>query len=387
MIKNRFATWALNEKEEKILVTLELNTDNFNVDIQIINSSDTTSELADLILKNWVDGGAVVFPLETIKTSRNFTDESILPENIKIEGKTGTIRQLQNEWSYLLLSTKLFSQFIIELEEIKRKASELKFYSSELFEETKSFWEKVLEYRKEREISQDKLNGIKEEINQVFDHLKVLKENMIKEKDAVSDKVKTEILEAIALIKSKINVKDVHFKSLMDELKEMQNGLRSTDVKRDVKNQLFDEIQFCFESIKTKRDEVLGGGVKNRVDGLSQVADKMRKSLEIDLKDLEFNRKKLSTSNTRLEEQLREAKINVLKDKIESKEAKLADIQATLDKLQQKLSSSKEKSSEFDKKEVKVVIKNEKKHLNQDTPDANTSINEAETSYKQSDED
>jgi hypothetical protein len=29
MIKNRFATWALNEKEEKILVTLELNTDNF----------------------------------------------------------------------------------------------------------------------------------------------------------------------------------------------------------------------------------------------------------------------------------------------------------------------------------------------------------------------
>jgi chromosome segregation ATPase len=363
MIKNRFATWALNEKEEKILVTLELNTDNFNVDIQIVNSSDITSEVTDLILKNWVEGGEIVFPSETFKTIRNFTDESILPENIKIEGKTGTIRQLQNEWSYLLLSTKLFSQFIIEMEEIKRKASELKSYSSELFEETKSFWEKVLEYRKEREISQDKLNGIKEEINQVFDHLKVLKENMIKEKDAVSDKVKTEIFEAIALIKSKIDAKDVHFKSLMDELKEIQNGLRSIDVKRDVKNQLFDEIQFCFESIKTKRDEVLGGGVKNRVDGLSQVADKMRKSLEIDLKDLEFNRKKLSTSNTRLEEQLREAKINVLKDKIESKEAKLADIQATLDKLQQKLSSSKEKSSESDKKEVKVVIKNEKKHI------------------------
>jgi uncharacterized coiled-coil DUF342 family protein len=364
MIKNRFATWALNEKEEKILVTLELNTDNFNVDIQTVKGGDVNTELADTILKNWVDGGDVVFPDTTEKMSRSFTDESILPENIKIEGKTGAIRQLQNEWSYLLLSTKLFSQFIIEMEELKRKASELKTYSSELFEEAKSFWEKVLEYRKEREISQDKLNGIKEEINQVFDHLKVLKENMIKEKDAVSDKVKSEILEAIELVKKKMEGKDVHFKSLMDELKEIQNGLRTTDVKRDVKNLLFDEIQNCFEFIKTKRDEVLGGGVKNRVEGLSQVADKMRKSLEMDLKDLEFNRKKLSTSNTRLEEQLREAKINVLKDKIESKEAKLADIQATLDKLQQKMTSTKEKSIDSDKKEVKVVIKN-----NEQTPD------------------
>lgn len=364
MIKNRFATWALNEKEEKILVTLELNTDNFNVDIQTVKGGDVNTELADTILKNWVDGGDVVFPDTTEKMSRSFTDESILPENIKIEGKTGAIRQLQNEWSYLLLSTKLFSQFIIEMEELKRKASELKTYSSELFEEAKSFWEKVLEYRKEREISQDKLNGIKEEINQVFDHLKVLKENMIKEKDAISDKVKSEILEAIELVKKKMEGKDVHFKSLMDELKEIQNGLRTTDVKRDVKNLLFDEIQNCFEFIKTKRDEVLGGGVKNRVEGLSQVADKMRKSLEMDLKDLEFNRKKLSTSNTRLEEQLREAKINVLKDKIESKEAKLADIQATLDKLQQKMTTTKEKSIDSDKKEVKVVIKN-----NEQTPD------------------
>jgi uncharacterized coiled-coil DUF342 family protein len=245
------------------------------------------------------------------------------------------------------------------MEELKRKASELKSYSSELFEEAKSFWEKVLEYRKEREISQDKLNGIKEEINQVFDHLKVLKENMIKEKDAVSGKVKSEILEAIEVVKKKMEGKDVHFKSLMDELKEIQNGLRTTDVKRDVKNLLFDEIQNCFEFIKTKRDEVLGGGVKNRVEGLSQVADKMRKSLEMDLKDIEFNRKKLSTCNTRLEEQLREAKINVLKDKIESKEAKLADIQATLDKLQQKMTTSKEKSTDSDKKEVKVTIKND----------------------------
>lgn len=380
MIKNRFATWALNEKEEKILVTLELNTENFNVDIQTINGSDITSEMADSILKNWVDGAEMAFPESTVKTNRSFTDESILPENIKIEGKTGAIRQLQNEWSYLLLSTKLFSQFIIEMEELKRKASELKTYSSELFEEAKSFWEKVLEYRKEREISQDKLNGIKEEINHVFDHLKVLKENMIKEKDAVSEKVKSEILEAIEVVKKKMDAKDVHFKSLMDELKEIQNGLRSTDVKRDVKNLLFDEIQNCFEFIKTKRDEVLGGGVKNRVEGLSQVAEKMRKSLEMDLKDLEFNRKKLSSSNTRLEEQLREAKINVLKDKIESKEAKLADIQATLDKLQQKMTSTKEKSSDPDKKEVKVVIKNTEQSSEAQN-DQIDSINEEEASH------
>lgn len=356
MIKNRFSTWALSEKDEKILVALELNTQNLQVEIKTIPATILTDELSQNILNNWVAGEDVNFPEGTTTTSSSFTDESILPDSIKVDGKSGAIRQLQNEWSYLLLSIKLFEQFNIQLEEIKLKAAELKTYSHDLFEEAKQFWENVLEYRKEKEISQDKLNVIKSEINMVFEHLKHLKENMLKEKDENTERVQKAIDEQLSVITTKLDDKTVHFKTLMDELRNIQNHLKSQDVKREIKNILFDNIQACFEKVKTRRDEVLGGSNNSRVEGLKQVADRMLKSLQLDKKDLDYNQKKLDTANNRLEQQLREAKMKVLIDKISSKEEKLKDINQTIEKLEKKTSKPATKPTPA-KDEIKVTIK------------------------------
>lgn len=356
MIKNRFSTWALSEKDEKILIALELNTQTLQVEIKSILSTFLPNNIGDKILNNWVAGEDVEFPAETIISHSSFTDESILPNNIKVDGKSGAIRQLQNEWSYLLLSIKLFEQFSLQLDEIKLKAAELKTFNNDLFEEAKQFWESVLEYRKEKEISQDKLNVIKSEINLVFDHLKHLKDNMLKEKDENSERIKKSVDEQLSVVISKLDEKTVHFKSLMDELRNIQNKLKSQDVKREIKNTLFDNIQTCFEKVKTKRDEVLGGGNNSRLEGLKQVADRMLKSLELDKKDLDYNQKKLDIANNKLEQQLREAKMKVLIDKIESKEEKLKDINLTLSKLEKK--SIKPVEQVVPKDEIKVTIKN-----------------------------
>ncbi len=342
MAKNRFATSGLNQKDEAIFVALELNVNSMNIEVKHFTTSGMKDEEIDLILKKFVSGEDVEFPVNTIIENRSFTEESLLPDNIKIEGKSGAIRQLQNEWSYLLLNAKLFEQFNAQLEDIKIKAAELKHFSSDIFEEAKEFWEKVLDYKKEREISQEKLAYFKEEINGVFDHLKKLKESLLREKDASSEKIRQEFSELLTSIDTRIEVQGVHFKSILEELKAMQSKLRTEDIKRDIKNILFDDIQSRYDRIKLRRDTVMGGVNNSRIDGLNLALARMQKTLDMDKKDLDYNSKKLDYVNNKLELQLREAKIKVLKDRIASKEEKLADIQKTLQKLT-KRSNSKEK--------------------------------------------
>lgn len=342
MAKNKFATRALNAKDEAILVTMELHLDSMDITIKHFPIGSSANEEIDGIISKWNSGEPITFPEGTIEEKRAFTDESLLPDSIKIDGKSGAIRQLQNEWSYLLLNSKLFEQFNTELDMIKQKAGEVKAFSHELFDEAKEFWEKILEYKKEREISQDKLNFFKEEINGVFDHLKFLKESMLKEKDEFSEKIKEEYTEKIKEIESKLEAGGVHFKSIIDELKSLQVKLRSSDVKRDIKNVLFDNLQSTFEKVKTKRDETLGGANNSRISGLQTVLERIEKTLNMDKKDLEFNLKKLDVVNNKLELQLREAKINVLRDRIGSKEEKIADISMTIEKLSKKAHIIKE---------------------------------------------
>jgi hypothetical protein len=368
MVKNKFATRALNAKDEPILVTMELHLHSMDVTIKSFGIGTISDAEIDLLINKWISGDVVNFPEGMIEEKRAFTDESLLPDTIKVDGKSGAIRQLQNEWSYLLLNTKLFEQFNTELDMIKQKAGEIKGYSHELFDQSKAFWEKILEYKKEREISQEKLNFFKEEINTVFDHLKFLKESLLKEKDELSEKIKTEFDEKLAQIDSKLEEGGVHFKNLMDELKDMQSKLRSEDVKRDIKNILFDNIQSTFERIKVKRDNVLGGANNSRISGLQTVLDRIQKTLDIDKKDLDFNLKKLNVVNNKLELQLREAKIKVLKDRISSKEEKVADINKTLQKLTKKSTSAKETIGE----EASEIIEN----LKQEGEDIMSSIGE-----------
>lgn len=355
MAKNRFATKALNQKDEPIIVALELNVNSMNIEVRYFPTSTMKEDEIEDFIKKFTTGEEQSFPETTTLENRSFTEESLLPDNIKIEGKSGAIRQLQNEWSYLLLNAKLFEQFNAQLEDIKIKAAELKGFSSELFDEAKEFWEKVLEYKKEREISQEKLSYFKEEINGVFDHLKKLKESLLKEKDAASEKIRAEFSEVLGSIDTRLEEQGVRFNTIMEELKVLQTRLRGEDIKRDIKNILFDDIQARYDKIKVKREEVLGGVNNSRIDGLTQALERMQKSLNMDVKDMDFNTKKLDYVNNKLELQLREAKIKVLKDRIASKEEKIADIQKTLNKLTKK-SAPKEKENTEAKKQDKPKV-------------------------------
>ncbi|MBP7477393.1 MAG: hypothetical protein KA797_02630 [Chitinophagales bacterium] len=335
MTRERYTTWATNERDEKILIALQLDTANFKIILYTFEESAITKDFANKMLNEWTKGEVVEFPEGTVGKDLELSDDALLPENIKVEGKTGAIRQLQNEWSYVLLTTKLWESFNIELDEIKQKARELKEYSHELFDQCKTYWERALEYRKENDLSQERINQIKEEINNVFDHLKFLRQNAAKERDEVTEKFKAEINEALAAVAKTLESSNIHFKNVMEELKGIQAKLKDANVRRDVKNALFDEVQKYFEILKSKRSDTHGAVKNKRLEGLKAVIEKIEKSLNNDKRDLEYNLKRMDNSNvSKLEMQLREAKLKMIRDWISSKEEKLKDIQITYAKIE-----------------------------------------------------
>lgn len=343
----KYALKALNSQDEPLLVFLELDIDKLEVsvrhkDSKTMNDSDIDSQINAWNKREEINESDLS-ELQVVK----FTDESILPEDIKVDKNSFQLRQIQNEWSYAILNAKLFQQFNTELEILKQKAEEVKEYNHDLWQETKEFWEKLLDYKKENEITQDKLNYFKEEVNVIFEKLKLLKEQYILQKDEASNQALKEYSEKIDEIYENLKAKDVHFNTQIEALKQLQHSLKEKDLKREVKNQLFNDFQKLFETIQSTRKQKFGANAGSRIEGLNKAKAKIQKSLDYDLRDLKYNQDKVAKANNKLEEQLREAKINVLNDRIESKKEKIADIQKTIDKLS-KTSKPKEEEKSSD---------------------------------------
>lgn len=345
----KFALKARNSKDEALIVLLELDIDKLEVSVQSKNSMTLSDSDIESTINKWNKSEEIdaegLSEIQIVK----FTDESILPNDIKVDKDSFKLRQIQNEWSYAILNAKLFQQFNTELEILKQKAEEVNEYNHDLWQETKEFWEKLLEYKKENEITQDKLNFFKEEVNVIFEKLKLLKEKYLLEKDEVSNQVLKEYSEKIEEIYENLKAKDVHFNTQIESLKHLQHSLKEKDVKRDVKNQLYNDFQKLFETIQSTRKQKFGANAGSRVEGLNRAKAKIEKSLQYDLKDLKFNEDKVAKANNKLEEQLREAKINVLNDRIESKKEKIADIQKTIDKLSKSIQPTEKIETEENK--------------------------------------
>ena len=122
----KIVIWATNEKEEKLLLTLELKPQENKVEICSIPEKDVTDQLeADLIGK-WKKGEQVEFPASTSKIDRPLSiSESVLPDNLKVEKGGDLIRRARTEWPVIVLSYKLHDLYENELGDIKTKVDSM----------------------------------------------------------------------------------------------------------------------------------------------------------------------------------------------------------------------------------------------------------------------
>ena len=347
-MQSRFTAKGVNSEDKEIVLAYELKEEEFKVDLYLIPRKALKTDELDKLEKGWVDGEAYEFPEETTLINPNLNDESVLPENIRSD-EAGKIRAKQNEWAYQLLTKKLWESYLHELDGLKAKAAELTQYDRQLFDDAKSFWERVLEHRKERDISQQSLDKIKDDVNSIFEKLKTFRKTESAEFESASAKLRDEFIAKAEELKKRADAK-ANFKALLDELKNIQNESRKNRYTKTDDQTVRKAMDATFQYINEQRNHFFNDKTETRVKGLTEIIDKMTISLDRDKKDLEYLAKKANSNNIKsLELQLIKVKTNMLNETIASKEEKLKDIRLTLQSVQkqaQKANKHKPKEKE-----------------------------------------
>jgi hypothetical protein len=331
-MQTRFTARGVNNEEQDVLLAFELLEEAFKVNLFIVPLPLLNAEQREFLDTKWTKGEAFEFP-ETVQViNPELSEDSMLPGNIRSE-ETGKIRAKQNEWGYLLLTNKLWEAYLAELADLKQKAAGLTAYSRTIFDEAKSFWERVLEHKKDRDISQEKLDNIKEEVNKIFEVLKGLRKNESAEFEQLSTKVKDEVVAAIEVVKAKV-AEGGNFKDMSESLKKIQADLKGKRISRADETSIRKAFDGAFQFISEQRNNWFSSKNNSRVEGLQKVINTIENSLNRDKKDLEYYTRKINNPSIKsLELQLLKLKLNMLAEAVSSKEVKLADIRKTLEKL------------------------------------------------------
>jgi len=348
---SRFTATGVTADDKEVVLAYQLKEEEFKVDLFIVPKKSLKGELLEQLQKNWVAGEDFAFPKGTKEVAPNLNAESVLPEDIRSD-EAGKIRIKQNEWAYTLLTAKLWESYLNELEELKKKAVELTQYDRQLFDDAKSFWERVLEHRKERDISQQGLDKIKDDVNSIFEKLKTFRKTESAEFEAASAKLRDEVIAKIEDLKKRATEK-ANFKALLEEFKGIQGENRRNRYSKADDVLMRKTLDSAFQYINEQRNHFFSDMTSSRVKGLNEVIERMEKSLSHDKKDLEYmQRKGESNKISSLESQLIKVKMNMLTETVASKEEKLKDIRSTLEKLLKQ--SGKGNKKEETKTEVKA---------------------------------
>jgi hypothetical protein len=286
----------------------------------------------EALSNDWVNGGTFVFPEGTEIISPDINADSILPDHIKSD-KTGEIRHKQNEWAVQLLTNKLWESYLIELDNLKKRSADLAGYDKGLFEDAKSYWERVLEHKKERNITQERLDKIKEDVNAIFEQLKAFRKTESAEFEKSSNAVRDMIAEKLNQIKLKADEK-ANFKTLHEDIKALQHEIRNQHFLKSDETAVRKAFDDAFHYISEQRNRYFTDKFETRISGLKDVIFRMEKGLEHDRKDMEYFTKKADNPRIQsLELQLLKVRIRQIKETITSKEDKLKDIEKTLESI------------------------------------------------------
>ncbi len=348
-MKRKIVLWGTNEKDEKILVALQLMDKDGKVNIYTFNEELATEDLYNKLLNQWREGATVEFPdgHTVIERPLNMTD-TILPDSIKVD-RTDIISRAQTEWHFVVLSSKLYEMYKSELEDIQEKVEGLIDFDNKVWNEMKTFWSKVQEQVIEKNLFREHASNLKNKTNKLFEQLKGLKKKLEKEFEEVSSKHKASCMTELDDIESKIE-KGLGLKPIFEQLKQLQNSLRGKKFTRKDRDVVWERMDKSFKVVKEKRfGSQQGTGAsaisrhQRRYDGLISAITKMERSISRDKDDLKFQSRKIATTDGQLEMQIRQAKANMIEERVNSKGVKLADMYKTRTELEQKIKKETEK--------------------------------------------
>jgi len=366
-MKTKLVLWGTNEKDERVLLALELRPNNNKVDLFVFPENITGNDLEKRLMDDWRLGREVEFPEGYTSHERNLSaSEPLLPDELKVE-RGDIIQRAQTEWHFVVLSAKLNDVYQSELSEIKEKIEKLKSYDSKEWETLKSFWNKVQDQMRERNLFREHANSLRDTTNKLFDHLKKLRSTLDEEFQAQSKEGAEKFQTALSGIEEKI-VKGLNLQGLFNDLKDLQREFKDTKLTRDHRAKIWERLDKAFKEVKEKRfgpQKDQGSSpsdrLKRRYEGLLSAIEKMQRSISRDKGDLEYQGRLIKNSEGQLEAQIRQAKTKMIEERIRSKEEKLNEMLSTKTDLEKRIASQVDKDKAAAEKAKKRAAQEEAK--------------------------
>lgn len=367
-MKNRIVFWGKNENSEKFLLALELLAEEGKVNVISFPEALVSEEFNQTLTKDWRDGKTVDFPEGFTSTLVELTvTGSILPAGITAE-KMDLVTRAQAEWNFSILSSRLFRSYQSELNEFKDKVERALNFDKNMWDELKSFWDRVQEQARDKSLFREHSEHLRQETNELFGKLKELRGKLDEEFDRTSKTLYEDIVAKLGDIENKVR-EGIRLQPLFDELKDIQKKIREVKLNRDHRNKIWDKLDATFKVLKEKRfgpetadDNNPLVRIQKRYEGLMAAIDKMESSVGRDIEELNFQNGKVNTSFGQLEAQIRQAKVAMVEERVRSKKEKLTEMYATKTELDRKMEQLQEK----EKRKADEMLKEDAKKAAQE---------------------
>lgn len=345
-MRRKLVLWGSDEKDEKILVALELMDQDNKVNVYTFAETVATEDFYNSMLNQWREDKEVEFPAHQKLERELSIADSLLPDEIKVD-RTDLVSRAQTEWHFVVLSAKLYQMYKSEVEDLSDTIESMTSFDNAVWTELKNFWSKVQEQVYEKNLFREHAASLKNKTNELFDKLKVQKKAMDKQLDEVSGKHKETVMGKLQDIEARVE-KGLGLKPIFEELKQLQAQIKDMDFSRKHRRQVWDKIDAAFKVVKEKRfgDKGSGSGaagnsakgrLERRLNGLNEAIRKMERSIKRDKDDQAWQAKRANTTDGQLEMQIRQAKIKMIEERINSKEVKLADMTKTRTELESRI--------------------------------------------------
>lgn len=358
-MKNKIVIWGTNAAEEKVLIALELQTEASKVMLYTFPEAIASEEFVTKMMNDWREGKEVAFPEGHTTTERELSvTESLLPDDLKVSERSEILQRAQTEWHFVVLSTKLHQAYQQELAEFKEKIEQLTSYDNKMWDGLKSFWDKVQQQSRDRNLFRKHADNLRDNINLLFEDLKKMRTRVQGEFMAASAAVADEFNKALDDIDERIVAGGARLNSAFDELKKLQARYKGARMSNEHRNQIWDRLDSAFKKAKERKfgPAANDGSVAERHDrrltGLLEAVKRMEDSIARDEDELDFQRKKINASEGQLEAQIRMAKIKMIEERVVSKREKLDEMKRTMADIERQSNIAKSKEAKRVEKET-----------------------------------
>ena len=358
-MRTKIVLWGNDEKQEKILIAVELLVEDVKVKVYTFPLEVATEDFTNAMMKDWRNDKEVAFPEGHQEYSNDLSlSEPLLPAGITAE-REDVVQRAQTEWQFIVLSQRLKHSFDQELDDFKERVKSISEFDHPLWEDLKSFWNKVQDQVKERNLFKEHVQDLRDTTNKLFDELKKKRRAMDDAFEKKSKEYASRFEEELNEIKQKVE-DGLSLQPIFDELKKSQSRFKDSPLSQGDRSKVWTKLDTLFKTVKEKR---YGGGgttakgknaferLQRRYEGLLQAIQKMDRSIERDKKDLNFENQRIAETQGQLEAQIRQAKIQMIEERIRSKGEKLQEMHQTREVLEQRMSKENERLAEQAEKE------------------------------------